>query len=361
MKNSRKLFCIMATAVFVIFLMSAAITAAQGGGPKLQFMKNGQPDVNAQLNFVFKTGPKGTAHADATGMAMIPADVLSSNKPHTQMTVYECPDGTLYAVEEGADSQVPCPKEDRKRLGVLYLDEGGTKVFHESGGATTGGIGHSSTGGGTSMIFQVDTGAGVALEGGNAFEYYSYYCTSGSGTTCSKSYITWKAGVDAAFLFPFWGGSFSAGPVVGAEWRGDITTQFTGTDSGVRIKPQSTSGTETEKLRVNTPFLFGGRVAWHPMGSHLGGFVEGGESVQSIRFTDTYSDETDMENYVFTAPFVGVGGTWFLSKHVGATAQYRYFPIKYYKDTCSDCTGDEISVHDNDLLFGFTFTWGGGN
>jgi len=123
-------------ALLPIFLITAALTSAQGNGPTLRFTKDGKPDVNRQLNLIFKTGPKGTTATAPDGTATIPGNILSANKPHTHMKVYQCPDGTLYVVEDGAEGQIPCPEKKRRRLGGFYLDDSGTIEFNEDAGTT---------------------------------------------------------------------------------------------------------------------------------------------------------------------------------------------------------------------------------
>src|SRR6267143_170501 len=129
--RSRKLSCLTAMAAF---LACAALAVAQGAGPTLHFTKHGNADVNAQLNLVFKTGPKGTTTTGGDGNATIPGNILSANKPHTHMNVYQCPDGTLYAVEDGAEGRIPCPEKKRRKLGGFYLDDSGTIEINEDVG-----------------------------------------------------------------------------------------------------------------------------------------------------------------------------------------------------------------------------------
>jgi len=159
------------------FLACAALAVAQGAGPTLHFTKHGNADVNAQLNLVFKTGPKGTTTTGGDGNATIPGNILSANKPHTHMNVYQCPDGTLYAVEDGAEGGIPCPEKKRRKLGGFYLDDSGTIEINEDAGTPVANLPQNPI-----VSMQVGGGVGFKNFGGTSGERAAFLRTFPGGT-----------------------------------------------------------------------------------------------------------------------------------------------------------------------------------
>ena len=342
MTSPKKAPCIIA---FAVFLMSAALAAAQGGGPQLQFMKNGRPDVSAQLNFVLKSGPKGSANAGTDGTVSIPAGILSSNKTH--FTVVECPDGTLYSVEDGAEDMVPCPKHRRKILGGYWSTDSGVKTFNEV--VMTGG-GFATSGGsvGDSGLY---TSAMVDVAGGAAFYTdFNGLCQNAASGTCTHGSNVPKFYVGGAVLFG--NGPVRVGGFGGFETRGEVGSTLD-ESSG-----ESTS-TETLKTRVNT-YMFGAR-AYIPVGnSPFGLTLDGGVGINSLRFRERFTSGSETSSFedssVLMSPLVRVGVQYHVSPCVSLTAMYGYSHI-HSGGSSGGGSSSGFSIGDNDFTAGVTFNF----
>jgi hypothetical protein len=243
-------------AAMATFLMAAALAAAQGSGPTLRFTKGGKPDVNAQLNFVFKTGPKGTTATGSDGAASIPRNILTANKPHTHMNVYQCPDGTLYAVEDGAEGRIPCPEKKRRKLGGFYLDDSGTIEINEDLGTPVVSLPQNPL-----VSFQVGGGVGFKNLGGTSGQQAAFR-QAFPGSTFSTSANTFAGEV---------GTSMNIGPLVVASnlWRASANTS---NGSG----PLQGGGTDTAEIIQQFQGISvtgGGRI---PLGSKASFIVHGG-------------------------------------------------------------------------------------
>jgi hypothetical protein len=359
MKSSKMLFCITALAAF----FTSAALAKAGGPPSIKAV-NGSGSVQANLNVVFKMGPKGTeppapAITDSNGFVGIPANILSPSKPHTQMAVYQCDDGSIIVVE--ATAADPCPHH-RKRLGFFWWDSNGTVVINvdapEGAGVTIQGGGITSTAGGTvpggglPIWVQLEALPGVSILGGN-----KGVCEDiSSGESCTNGKDAFKFNIQGALLFGT--GAISAGPMVGFEYRTQVTSTLdTGTSSDTARPQGGTTSTESEGLRINS-FHFGGRLSV-PVGSTpFRVNVDAGEAIESLRFNETFgsggSTSSFTDNETLTAPFIGVSVIYNVCPHIGVTGMYRYEPMKEGGSGSS-----QFAVHDNDIAGGITINFGG--
>jgi len=338
----------------VVFLMTAAIASAQGG-PQIQFMKNGRPDPSAQLNFVSKAaGVKGTAIPGSSGTMSIPADILSSNKPHTHFNVEECTDdGTLYAVEDGAENQNPC--KHHRRVGGFFLDDTGTQTFGEVPVTGSGGGAAANTAGGLPIWGMVDVEPGFTRWGAFPGAFASS-CASESTLKCTHDETTFKFAVLGAILFG--NGWLSAGPVFGYEHHNTLNSTLSGSSEGGPF-------VETEGIRDNT-VLIGAResLGFGEQKRFRINFDEAeGLNTLHFRLVDTTgsgssaSTSIEEENSTLNAPVFGVSFLYFPSAHVGFSVGYRYSPLRL--DRCINCDGDfEEELHDNDVVFDLTFVFG---
>lgn len=151
------------------------------------------------------TPPAGTT--DSSGAFAIPPGLLSANKPHSQVEVYEyvCQNGEkkLFIVPKGAESQLPEDTHDckKRRVGAFWWDGGSSVAVNiaQDGGVTQSGGSSAATAMGKSAQFELGAygGAGIIAE--------SPYSSP------SPKFL-----FDGAVLFH--GGPFSFGPVFGGEF-----------------------------------------------------------------------------------------------------------------------------------------------
>jgi len=353
MTSSKVRFCIMTVAVLLVF---AGFASAQGGSPKVVFMKGGTPDVGATVNFIMKSGPKGSATTGPGGVLGLDS-ILSSSKPHTQVEVEECTmDGTLFVAEQGAQNQVPCKK--RRRLIAFWLDETGTVTVSEVTMTAGGSRGDAPMG--VPVTVELDTLFGGALFGGSTApdEYITEASDcSESGDTCTHSHNTWKVNIEGAILFPIGSGTFSVGPVFGIAYRGDLR------DS---ISYPSEGGTEVESDHLRKNNLFVGIRGVAKLGDHFRVFLEVGPSVDSLRdtYTDVYPSGSYQDVYSQSAvsPEEAVGISARLTPMVWLTVKYERQDDRFDRESGSgesDPVFREFVFHENGIVGGLTFLFGG--
>ena len=133
MNKSRKLPWMAAVAMSLIF---AWLASAQEKTITLVVNNANQPSGGVPLyvlaggrKFSQSTPPTGTT--DNTGKFVFPPGVLSSNKAHLQMEVYEvCMNGqkAIFVLPKGSEDQLPKDTEDckKRRIGGFYWDGGST-------------------------------------------------------------------------------------------------------------------------------------------------------------------------------------------------------------------------------------------
>ena len=194
MNEFRSITWIVAVATFLSF---AAIGAAQNAPITIQVTQNGPPVGNVSIftlasgnKFSPSTPPAGTT--DTTGTFVFPSGLLSSNKAHTQMEVYEvCVNGkkVVFVIAKGSESQLPKDTADCKHryIGGFYWDSGSTiAVDLGLGGGVT------QNGGATAQPPSGNPLVSVLVGGGVGFKNFG-------GTSGDR----------AAFLQSFPGGTFS--------------------------------------------------------------------------------------------------------------------------------------------------------
>jgi len=238
-KTVRGISCTLALAIFV---MSATIAHAQGGGPTIQVK-----GAAAQLNLIFKTGPKGTQTAPpvtpepSTGAVALPPGLLSPDKPHTRMIVYQCPDG-VYIVAEGMPD--PCPQHSR-RLGAFWWDTGGKITIDLAAGTVTDSSVSTAASAGAAATSELPFTVQVDAFGGAGWPH---------GNTAAKY------GGGLAFLFPV-GDRVGIGPVVYGEYEaGANIGSFGGSSGGTTpgVRPLGTTGSTFERTDLRAGALFAG-------------------------------------------------------------------------------------------------------
>ena len=315
-------------AALAIFLMAAALTTAQGSGPTLRFTKGGKPDVNAQLNLIFKTGPKGTTATGPEGTATIPGNILSANKPHTHMNVYQCPDGTLYVVEDGAEDRVPCPEKKRRRLAGFYLDDSGLIEINEDAGTTTTNFPRNP-------LMTVQVGGGVGFKGFVSANNCQPVLVVFPSANCS-------AGDRAA--------GFDLEATIGFTRYFAVSGTY---DLFFKIKRTATGSTfnATDTFRPQFETVMGQLIL--PIGP-ASIFAEGGGAFSQIDLKETQSGGSGGSSSLLTGhlhtnvtgPAAGGGVRVKIAPQVTFQAHYQYIPVQ---------NGQLLSEHNHVVIFGLLF------
>lgn len=320
MRTARGLFRTLALAIIV---MSAALADGQGGGPNIQLT-----GVNAQLNVIFQTGPKGTQKASpvavsSSGPLALPPGLLSPDKPHTKMIVYQCPDG-VYIVADGSPN--PCP-DHHGRLGAFWWDTGG-KVTIDVGAGTvidsslnTGSLGKAPSASMLPFAVQVDGFGGAGWLEGN-----------GSA----------KFGGGLAFMLPI-GSVVSVGPAIYGEHEtaanvGASSSSSGGTTSGVRSfgTTGGSGGTTTSYFySVSATAIFAGARVEGAVTDRFKIDVEAGAFPDWAKLKTLYEicgssgcttsgSSYPASHYQYVGWSVGVGGSFEVAHNVAVFARYSH-------------------------------------
>lgn len=312
MTSSQKLSSL---ALLPIFLIAAALTSAQTSGPTLRFTKGGKPVVKAQLNFVFKTGPKGTTATGSEGTASIPSNILSVNKLHTHMNGYECPDGTLYAVEDGAEGQIPCPEKKRSRLAGFYLDDSGTIEINEDAGTPVANLPQNAL-----ISMQVGGGVGFNNIGGTSGDRAAFL-NSFPGGTFSTSTNTFAGNVGSSLGIGPMVFDFNAWRANGSDSKGSGPVLGGGTDTALITQQfQGFSVTAGPKISLGgnvSLILRGGGNFWHVK-------VDTKETVANGTSSNTATNSRSVDGRGWTA---GAALQIDISRRWSVVARYDYLPM----------------------------------
>jgi hypothetical protein len=142
-------------ALVMMFLICASSAWAQNTPATLQVTQDNQPAGDVSVFVLvgankFSAGTPPTGVTNSSGTFVFPADLLSANKPHTQMVVYEvCVNGkkVIFIIPQGTEDQLPEDTGDchKRYLGFFWLDGGGSIIVDLTRGTVTqsGGVGPS--------------------------------------------------------------------------------------------------------------------------------------------------------------------------------------------------------------------------
>jgi hypothetical protein len=309
--------CRIALCAIVLFCASTRADA-QASGPKIQ--------VPPGLQVVFDLGPKPAQHSApvtsdaATGVVGVPAGLLGPDKPHTEMHVVVCDDGTVHIVAAGAPDPCPHPK---KKGGVFWWDTPGVVHVTADGDVTVTGAG-STTGMSTS-----GPSGEIRVDGGVAF-------ASGEkpGT----------AGVDGAVL---WGSKVKFGPMAGFNWvREYLENSVGGTGTG----SFSTFMNERVSLK-NVDFgarVVGGSDRWR-VGANAGITVSGASITQETGVCNATAGcsgtTTTQTHKTIVGPLVAGSVSYLVAPNVGIFVEGNF---RHLND------GESLDVNLGQVVAGIT-------
>jgi hypothetical protein len=357
MTHSCRFLCI---AAMVLTLASAATLFAQAGGPRIKM-------VGQQLDLIFKMGPKGTeppvtAHADSSGVVVIPQSILAPTRLHTQMVVYRCPqsDGSVmtYVLEAGA----PNPCQGAKRLGAFWWDDRGTVMIDagENGGVT---LENDPAGTAASPSLHASTFTpSIQLRGFGGASFVN-------GNTPAT------AGFDGVVLFPL-GNRVLVGPTAGFQWvdssivhtigGGPPPSTFIHTGAGFKsgnfggeidfpLFPGAYHENVRADYRLDLHVDFGATVASSTI-TQQSGFCGTSSTTPTggISAGGCTTSSTATTHDTVVGPFVGGYISLSILSHVGVFVGYDY---KIVKDTKSSNTLFDLNY--GNVVAGFNFTFGG--
>jgi hypothetical protein len=348
----RGLFC---TLVLAIFVMTAAVADAQGGGPNIRLT-----GATAQLNVIFQTGPKGTQKAppvtpDSSGAVALPPGLLSPDKPHTRMIVYQCPDG-VYVVAEGTPD--PCPQHSRKLVGGFWWNTGGKVIIDLTAGTVTDTSETTSTSGASSS-----TGRGASSSGYVRVPTWNFDISGFGGAnvfsnSSDDSASRPKIGFDFDAMFHPWQNYFGVGPFVG----------FVDTPNGAIEHFGSSGGSEGSSFgsynvrRIDVPI----GVRFQQNFGHFGISEEAGALPSFVKLVSrscssgssggTSCDSSTITDQTIVGYTYGIRLHYLFGNHWSAFAGWnRDGALKPYSGSSSSSSEDFQS---NEGYGGITYSWG---
>jgi len=324
MRKSSRLWQIAALAT-VLNLSSSAI--AQKLPTNMQLNRDNQPAAGVSIFVLagankFASGTPPTGTTSTAGVVVFPPGVLSANKPHTQMKLYEvCVNGqkVIFVIPKGTENQLPEDTDDchKRYLGGFWLDGGPDVVIDLTKGVVT------QTGGGPVTgppqgIRPVSVDVGVSLGfknlGGTSGESFS-----GTFTTPSSNALA---------------GDVSASMVIGPLVFANTLYRASGiTSTGGASLPGGGADNfnvvrtfQGDMLTAGFKIPLGGKFSVIP---HAGGnfwhvIVATEEKVSSGTTTSTVSNSRGVKRWNWTAGAVvqlHVSGRWSL------VFGYDYLPV----------------------------------
>jgi hypothetical protein len=337
------------------FLILAPSVAAQQQTLTFQVNNGNQPAGGVPLYMLaggrkFSPSTPATGTTDNTGRFVFPPGLLSSNKPRTQMEVWEvCVNGqkVIFVIPKGSEALLPEDTQDckKRRIGGFYWDGGSTVTVDLAlgGGVTqTGGGPAPRIGGGQPLVGgQVSFGLGFENFPGASEQCRAFRQVFPSGN-CSINSNAFALRGDGSLNVWY------LRLTVGGWHDNDINLKASATEGAVTFKTDST-------LQFNSFYAIGGVKLPLP-----GGFLlipEGGLAhwsadstfTQAMTIGATTTSVTDSTNFSGNTPVYGVAVEKTFAKYWGAGAHYLH--LNYHDKP-------QLSENSHRLFFHVFFTFG---